>query len=347
MKTPESLSPSPANNSEHFQDALFDMPETLLKEYHYDILDDVEIRTKYVQYTEKLIANAIAEKDDYMVFLDKSARPVAWLMKSLWPVLGIDDNGDKAKMPEIRFANIDREQWGLIIGRSTDKDGGGGINAVPDERIQELHDTYTNYQGRNDVPDIEAAKIRIVDEVMASGDTLRMATGMFQRAFPDAKVESMYWMTPETKTQTRGGATYNAEIPVWYSDHDMHGRLVADRNVKSANSASGAQRTGSVFLSTRFPSIDQAGLALKGEMEQLALEVRDGKIPVTPNSARSFEVQEQIVNTVDRLSLEEYAALKKEAKRSNEPFVQLYQQYKLDRLKRVKSKHPSASRDAK
>lgn len=349
MNTTESFPLSHMDKPEHHQGTLFDVPETLMKEYSYQQLDDVEVRTKYVRHTEKLIANLIADEDDYVVFLDKSARPVAWLMKSLWPMLGVDDDGNPARMPEIRFANIDREQWSIIMGRSTDKEGGAGISGVPQSTIDDLSDTFSDHNPpSHNVPDINHARIRIVDEVMASGDTIRMATGLFQRAFPEAEVHDIYWMTPETKVQKRDGARYNAELPVWYKDNDMRGRLVADRNIRvSEKSPSTAQRQGAVFLSTRFSNVDQAGVALKHEMEQLAHEVSDGKIPVTPSSLRSFEAQEYILNHVDKLSIQEYAALKKETEHSGEPFVQLYQQYKLDRLKRVKRKHPSASRDAK
>ncbi len=332
-------------STEHFQDGLFDMPENFLKEYEYQILDESETRYNYVKNTERLIANVISDKDDYVVFLDKSARPVAWLMKSLWPILGVDDKGEHVPMPAIKFANIDREQWQLIMGRSADKDSGGGISAVPQSNIDDLHDTFTSAQIIPGVKPIDRARVRIVDEVMASGDTIRMAMGLFQRALPDADITSSYWMVPETKRTGRGGAVVNADLPVWYREDRVDGRLVGNRSSKaSEKSPSSAQRHGALFLSTRFNSVDQKGVQLKHEMQQLAEEVQNGAIPVVPHAERDIDVQEMLIHELDRLSTEEFIALKKESQNTGETFLKVYKSYKMARLESARYAHPASKR---
>ena len=337
MTTAETHTPAPGEHIPSPDDEkLFEVWTP--KEYKYEILSDNETRTKYVNLTEKLIANTIDRGDDYLVFLDKSARPVAWLMRDLWPTLGIDDGGDPIQMPEIRFANIDREQWADVIGRSEDEDGGAGIMGVSQERINQLHNTFELTSSHDD----EKTKVHIVDEVMASGDTLRMAMGLFGRAFPEAQINGSHWMTPETKTLSKG-ARINADQPIWYDSEEIKGRLVGNRNDPlSAQSSSSAQREGSRFLSTRFRSPDQKGLQLKREMKQLALEVANGFVPVTPSSIRSIEAQDHIVETINGLSIDEYVALKRESNDSGQTFLELFTTYKASRSKAARSSHPSA-----
>lgn len=342
-ETPHELPQTP----EAIQDELFRMPdhsERLDTQYQYSILNDPELRTRYVRYTENLIARLIADKIQHVVFLDKSARPVAWLVKSLWPTLGVDEEAKAVSLPEIRFANIDREQWGPVTGRSEDKNGGVDLSRIHPDAIHDLQRLFGGLS--SDGHDIgstrtqfDGATVAIVDEVKASGDTLEIATGLFELAFPEGRFKGLYWMPPVVKTRP-GGARVNSEVPVWYNDYDQHGRLVADRNLKrSLASHSIRQQIGAMYLSTTFPYKDDQGELLRNEMQQLASEVADGLIPVTPSAERSDTTIDYIFNRVNNLTEEEFVTLKRDAETQNLPFAKVVIEYK---IQRAKDRHPSS-----
>src|SRR5487761_225536 len=106
-------------------------------EFKYDLLrghkltdgswkTDDQLRMEYIQLTDGLI-NVMTDgvevidpetqekqtrKPDVVVWLDKSARPLAWFTKDLWPTLAVDPKtGEVPKMPEFKFVNIDKKQW--------------------------------------------------------------------------------------------------------------------------------------------------------------------------------------------------------------------------------------------
>lgn len=308
--------------------------EQLFHQYDYEVLDNPELRTSYVWHTERLIGRMIAQEIDDVVFLDKSARPVAWLVKSLWPLLGIDDNGEKLPLPTFKFANIDREQWEPLVGRSEDKEGGISMNRIHPDTIDSLRGLFARKNlDRDERADDEQTlfddrKVMIVDEVKSSGDTIEMSRWLFEKAFPDAEIHTSYWMPPATK-RLKSGATINADLPVWYDKYNPHGRLVANRESNiSRGSVSMRQRRGGQFLSTRFPYIDEKGRQLKHEMSQLADEVAGGMIPVTPSPERSEVAMNAILHDVNGLDLQEFTKLKKEATSLKTPFSTLYLEYK-------------------
>ena len=53
----------------------------------YEILTPASLRADYVTLTDKIIHAVEGRPGVHLFFLDKSARPVAWLMRALWPVL--------------------------------------------------------------------------------------------------------------------------------------------------------------------------------------------------------------------------------------------------------------------
>lgn len=320
----------------HIQTTLFEVgspAERILAERDYNLLESPELRTQYVALTERLIAGAVYGSIEELVFLDKSARPVAWLVRELWPLLGIDDNGDHVPMPNMRFVNIDREQWGPIVGRSEDREGGIDVSKIHPSVINDLRTIFRDHtsatQGKTC---FDQKNVMIVDEVKASGDTLSIARGIFSLAFPEAQlVDSAYWMTPLIETQP-GGARVNMDLPIWYQEINPHGRGVADRNEKlSEISNTRTQRIGRMWLSARFPYQDGLGLQLRREMHQLGDEVREGIIPVIPSGLRSIVATEKIINDVNNLSLAEYKMIRETSRKMGIPLWQASLNYRLER----------------
>src|SRR4051812_9696807 len=110
-----------------------DRREDSLYDPGYRILDTPELRVKYLHLTDEMINKIAQQGTEAAVFLDKSARPVAWLMHNLWDQLAPrNDDGTIPPEPEIKFMNIDREQWGAVLGRS--ESGVIDISRVPAER---------------------------------------------------------------------------------------------------------------------------------------------------------------------------------------------------------------------
>lgn len=105
-------------------------------------------------------------------FLDKSARPVAYLFKKLFK-----HYCPNQEIPQIRYINIG-------------KSGGTSTSFNSDPQI--IADTYGKYINRE-------GSILVVDEVSKTGKTLDTAKDFLSRAFPDASVSGMtaYTMDPE------------------------------------------------------------------------------------------------------------------------------------------------------
>lgn len=250
-----------------------------------------ELRENYAHLTDKLIHRVQTEKPDFLVFLDKSARPVAWLMKELWPLMAKNEKGEILPMPEIKFLNIDREQW---VDEVEDFDSGIiDVNRVNPKAISNLRSIFTDRvvdsdeENTMDSPSFfDDKKIMVVDEVQVTGRTLAIATGLLSRAFPKSKITKTHWMKPGKKI-VPGQPSRNADLPVWYSDEKVTGRGIANRDdAKSASSPSRRQQRGSRFLSTRFRTVDMSSRELRTEFKHLARDVEEGRLVVLPDVTR-------------------------------------------------------------
>lgn len=304
----------------------------------YEVLNSPELRAKYLQLTDELICKMVENGTDVAIFLDKSARPVAWMVNKLWDQLApkTDNEGNPVQKPEIKFLNIDREQWGAMLGRSEDKTGGINVDRLEPTRAEELRDLYAPINGYSNASDeslLTGKNVMIIDEVRQSGDTLAMSEGIIKKVFPDAKsIEGVYWMFG-TSRRDKSGNKIGTEVPVWYSDRETTGRLVANRDTnKSDNSNSSRQRVGRYWLSTPFREPDTKGLQLKKEVAWLADDLRDHKLIYMPAPSwpESIDPVENRIERINGITIEEYVTLRREA-RDNEEFVQLYLDYMAER----------------
>jgi len=285
----------------------------------YSILDSPELRAQYISLTDEVIRNMVENHIDTTIFIDKSARPVAWLVDQLWDQLvpPSDEHGEPYKKPAFKFLNIDREQWGAIVGRS--EADGIDINSLPKERIDELHALFEPVEGVEEGrPLLENKRILIVDEVSVSGDTLDIAERIISKAFPEAaSVQGMHWMHGHVKTDPRSGVKTNTQLPVWYSDRRTTGRLVANRDsTKSSQSPSERQRVGRYWLSATFREPDTLGLQLKKEIVQLTEDLRRHQIPYMPSTLWGEEgpetIDDRIVRINGGIAVEDYIQLRRE-----------------------------------
>lgn len=333
------MSESYPDNAE--QEKLFETSEDVAP-FEYELLkghyrtdgtfkSDEELKTEYVRLTDDLIhrmANGIEVTDpvsgekttkpvDFVVWLDKSARPLSWLTRDLWPLMARDQDGNIPPQPQHKFVNIDRNQWTSTI----DPDGIGStdVSRLDDTIIRSLRSIFLEKnadrsEGLTDRIDsapslFDGKTVLIVDEVRSSGRTLQYAHSLFRRAFPDATVGTTYWMGGVT---VKNGAVGNADLPVWYSDKTDYGRGIGNRHVdRSRLSASTAQRLGAWFLSTPLPEADPKSQQLRVELRQLSEDAREGRMLVEPSRERDdYEMRALSLNK-DIETFDEFLAERK------------------------------------
>lgn len=289
-----------------------------------------QLRTEYVRLTDNLIhqmTDGVMVTDpetgehtkqipDAVVWLDKSARPLAWLTKDLWATMAADEEGNVPEMPDFYFANIDREQWVNTV----DAEGTGAVNVdhIDPSIIRSLRSIYVDPVDKKDgiTNSIDSAPaaldgktILIIDEVKSSGRTLTYAKNFYGAAFPTAKIATSYWMSGMVR---KGSAEGNADLPIWYKDSTDLGRGISNRNAtRSQKSLSSTQRLGGWFLSTpimdNYPTVDSetgdiilgdtrplrerdpASWQLRRELGQLATDAANGNMLVVPSFERDMD----------------------------------------------------------
>lgn len=295
-------------STEELQEEYIRLTDTLV----YKMTDGVEV-------VDHETGERSTRTPDYVVWLDKSARPLAWLTKRLWPLLAEDKDGNVPKMPDFRFVNVDREQW---IG-TIDPEGIGetSVDNVDPQIIRSLRSIFL--QDPKDRPDkidesideapteLDGKTVLIVDEVHASGRTLAIATNFFRRAFPESDIASCHWMGGVTMM---GSATGNADLPVWYRDDSSLGRGIANRDVSvSQKSLNRTQRLGAWFLSTRLRNPDRTSELLRKELRQLSEDAKNGKVLIIPSMQRSTPDVIERATRLNNMTLGEYKAARQKS----------------------------------
>src|SRR3990167_4333160 len=96
---------------------------------------------------------------DAVMFMDKSARPAAYLFRKTWQLCF-----PQSDMPEIRFVNIGKE---------------GGKKYESPEALNELRNAHRNA--------VANGKVIIADEFVTTGKTLVRAKGILESVFPEAR----------------------------------------------------------------------------------------------------------------------------------------------------------------
>lgn len=186
------------------------------------------VRVQYLHLTDRLVATATSGGFDRLVFLDKSARPVAWLLRDTWALLAPSYDAPAAAAPMVpvcSFLNIDRLQWRAQM----DPECVGQFDAahVPDEPIVGLNRCFRPDR-RQPRTWLDGERVLVVDEVRVSGDTGTIAELLLSRAFPHATFTAYQWMTPKLVTRSQG--RYNNQLPVWYREDTVFGRGIGDRD---------------------------------------------------------------------------------------------------------------------
>lgn len=185
--------------------------------------------TKYVSSTRDLIyqmdgrlkqtyTNGSGESidenaPDDVIYLDKSARPVEWMVRKFWSVMAQDGT----VQPKSHFVNIDRVDWllsqpdnaGKLISDLNHNDfKKEQVSAEDIARIRSIFVegklTPENWQQEVwQMPTVlDGRKVLIVDEVSSTGATIKIAKDLIQLACPETFVNTSVFWYPEYKVLT-------------------------------------------------------------------------------------------------------------------------------------------------
>jgi len=271
-------------------------------------ISDLSLRVQYLHLTDRLVNTVVEGHFDRVIFLDKSARPVCWLMRLAWPVLSPTIDGGRASptpvMPLCSFLNIDRLQWRSIM----DPSGTGMFDAdqIPEEPIIGLRDAFRPHDS-SAFTWVDGQRVLVVDEVRVSGDTAAIAASILGRSFPNAHFVPSQWMTPRLVTRS-GGNRYNNQLPVWYRDDTHLGRGIGDRDPEwSLQHRSKRIRAAAWFLSRPLSGQDPGSVQLRRELAALVGGLLRREWPLVPDFDRAdLESRCRLFNGVDLAELRKY-----------------------------------------
>ena len=201
-----------------------------------------------VSYLSGESANGPKRKTDLAVYLDKSARPVSWLVNTFW-----SDFTDK-KRPESKFLAIDRINWLKYLGVDVSPNGYvkapdgsehvGIFSDIPTQKItkediariralfipggittedpDEIMATKTSLEGKN---------ITVIDEVFRSGTTLQLAKYLLEQAIPEANIDGFtFWVPSFQISRNPNEEKQMRSQPIWYDRNTAYGRGIGDIN---------------------------------------------------------------------------------------------------------------------
>ena len=219
--------------------------------------DMSKVATEYIRRTEKIIrvldgTSQHRDVEDYddkvvgmgapdvVIYLDKSARPVSWLVSKFWK----DIANDKAVKPMIKFLNIDRndDSWRdlEVTGSREDTDKRYDFSRLPKDKILAIRAIYSkkklsedNWREKvKDKSDLDGKRILIVDEVKSSGNTLMIAQSLLKLAFKTSNVSGVYFWNSRFIPRSPNGRVVQqmTSVPVWYDNETVWGRGVGNKN---------------------------------------------------------------------------------------------------------------------
>lgn len=185
---------------------------------------------------------------DHVIYLDKSARPVSWLVNMFWDdFTRKDENGLPVKRPKHSYINIDRAPWFRNVGINVSDDGrqkengklatyGDFVKSIDNLSKRHLAEIRALYiPGGIEEESMEwvmshptildGKNVLIVDEVSRTGATLDIAKHLFRLAIPDAKnINGAYFWHPSEPLLKLGEETVLTSLPVWYDPATLTGR---------------------------------------------------------------------------------------------------------------------------
>ncbi len=206
-------------------------------ERSFEILNDPEGRAELLSRMDQFIEDVRQHRPDVIVFLDKSARPLAWLFRERFT-----NSFPKETVPDIRFINIGRESrtkrmikekpWDAPDlkteprGDLSEKISQHQWIALTDIPKQWKEHADKDFERINEVQRIfgdqfSGKKMLFVDEISVSGKSLATAAALFAKAFPDLK--SVHATAFYHEEQTEPFASGKQSLMPWFKEPGLIG----------------------------------------------------------------------------------------------------------------------------
>lgn len=134
----------------------------------FEIIRNPEFRQVLRDRLESLKQFVEEHHPNTLVFLDKSARPLSWLLRELWK-----QSPQQQAHPEIRFVNIGTSS--SFFKSPNEKEMPQHLEEIASRFRQTFGTTFSNQD------------LIIIDDVKSTGRSLRLAQQSFLTAFPDAR----------------------------------------------------------------------------------------------------------------------------------------------------------------
>lgn len=220
-------------------------PSDNLTDQEQEILNREEMIDQTKLFMEKF-SNLAKNKNlpNTIFFLDKRARPLAYMFRKLYPYFCPQD-----EMPAIRFINIGRNS---DEGVNTKERPFNGDPAI----IRKEYGKYIDSNG----------SILVVDEYSSTGKTLENASKMISQAFPDATV--------------RGTTAYNKQV-LWKDEIGVEEFTTDDFQKKAVETVN--EKYGTEYRSgpeLQYASV-MNGKQQHHDLYKTTLQNIDGAIPYT------------------------------------------------------------------
>lgn len=202
-------------------------------------VDNEVLRAQYLTLTDELVAMAEDSRNagttPNLIFLDKSARPISQLFRTIWDSM----HKEESSKPNHGFLHVDRELWPELF----EKDEAGILETTLEgiknriislergrQALSEIRDNFgfrdSGYFDGRGLD--EKSEVIVVDEINSSGATLYIASAMMELAFPGLKVKSHVWMPARIVNFSMGPGTFQRQMPLWYSDISSDGRGIGE-----------------------------------------------------------------------------------------------------------------------
>ena len=272
---------------------------------------------------------------DHVIYLDKSARPVSWLVDEFW-----DEFSPDAPRVEKSFLAIDRSPWLNRAGQKVDIDGRfvegtekagelanfsdflrGAEQNITAEDLAKVRALYI--EGGIDTEDpteimklptiLDGKNVTIVDEVQRTGTTSNIAKWLIEHAIPEVKsVNFIGFWQPATLKNMDGSDTMISSVPVWYDAKRISGRGVGEirpeyykeQFANDPTPVNRAHKFGAELIGTPFnPSHEQAmdarfgspSLELHNEIKELHEEFKAGHVFLAPTIELGMKYRDYMV----------------------------------------------------
>lgn len=224
--SPESTSLSPETNQEDFKVNQADYQILRPDSYHTSSKSQEELLERYIGLLVPLAELMIGKEGepgfDSVIFLDKSARPLRWMLSRFWPHIAPQHRNEEGELvtatkPNMLFVNVDRLAWRKDHTKEFDD---GGVRDITKEDIHGLRSIFTKDENHN----LDDQRLLIVDEQSETGDTLRIAKDLFEKAFPTSEIQTTAWINHPYSVNASGVRESSVkEIPMWYPPKDATG----------------------------------------------------------------------------------------------------------------------------